>query len=213
MASKGPEAEPRIVQADFAASAAVGRQLPPPVTAEVVFAGRSNVGKSSLINSLVDRKNLVRTSSTPGCTRSICFYDVRFADGARLQLVDLPGYGYAKRSKSERDAWAELIESYLLERPTLRAAVLIVDVRRGLEAEERDLLELFASPPRTNRPGVVPIVVATKLDKVPASKQKPTLAALRKAAGVPITAFSAVSGEGKAELLRKIRKAAGLVTD
>jgi len=199
-----------VVVADFAAAAAAERELPPPTLAEVVFAGRSNVGKSSLINCLVQRRNLVRTSSTPGCTRRICFYDVRFSDDARLSFVDLPGYGYAKRSKTERDSWAELIESYLLGRPTLRSVVTIVDVRRGLEDDDRDLLELIASPPRTNRPPVSALVVATKLDKLPLSKQKLALQTVKRNAGVPVIGFSAETAHGRDALLTRIRKAAGI---
>ncbi len=163
---------PRIRSAEFCAGAKNESELPPPVLVEVAFAGRSNVGKSSLINTLVERKNLVRTSSTPGCTRQISFFDVHFTDDSALTLVDLPGFGYAKRSKDERNSWADVIEAYLLGRPTLRAVVSIVDVRRGLEPDDRDLHELLRSPSRVNRPPVSVIVVATKLDKLPRSKQK-----------------------------------------
>jgi len=211
--TKTPSDEPRVASAEFAAAAAAEGELPPPALAEVVFAGRSNVGKSSLINALVQRKNLVRVSSTPGCTRRICFYDVRFTDGARIELVDLPGYGYARRSKTERNAWADLIESYLLGRPTLRAVVTIVDVRRGLEPDDLDLLELCASPAKTNRPKLVELVVATKLDKLPVSKQKLELQKVRKASGKRVIGFSAVTGEGRDELWRAIRRAAGLLTE
>ncbi len=120
--------------------------LPAPVQLEVAFAGRSNVGKSTLLNGLMNRKGLARTSNTPGCTRTINFFSVTTRDGLTLKFVDLPGYGYARRSKGERDAWADLIEGYLLERPTLRVVVILVDARRGVEEEEADLLELLASP-------------------------------------------------------------------
>jgi GTP-binding protein len=172
---------PPIVSAEFAEAASGKMNLPAPVQLEVAFAGRSNVGKSTLLNGLMNRKGLARTSNTPGCTRTINFFSVKTRDGLTLKFVDLPGYGYAKRSKSERDAWADLIEGYLLERPTLRVVVILVDARRGVEEEEADLLELLESPPRTNREQPKTLIVATKLDKLPASAQKPALEKIKKA--------------------------------
>src|ERR1700759_4966605 len=93
---------PRIVNAEFATAAKSDGEFPPPTRIEIACAGRSNVGKSSLLNKLMNRRNLARTSSTPGCTRQINFFEVRTAGGVNLSLVDLPGYGYAKRSKDER---------------------------------------------------------------------------------------------------------------
>ena len=93
---------------------------------EIAFAGRSNVGKSSLLNKLMNRKNLARTSSTPGCTRQINFFSVRTAQGINLSLVDLPGYGYAKRSKDERKLWAELIDGYLDSRVPQRVRTMAI---------------------------------------------------------------------------------------
>ena len=202
--------EARVIAAEFRAAAGALAELPPPLSVEVAFAGRSNVGKSSLLNCLLSRRNLVRVSSTPGCTRKIGFYAAELADGARMTLVDLPGYGFARRSKSERDAWASLIEGYLLGRATLAMVVAIVDVRRGLEDDDRDLLELCASKPRVTRPALQTLVVATKLDKLPASKQKLELAKVRQAAGVPVLGFSAETALGRDELWRKIRGGAGL---
>ncbi len=176
----------RIVEAEFAAGATAIEQIPPPTGVEIAFAGRSNVGKSSLMNALCGRRNLVRTSSTPGCTRQISFFETRSADGAVVTLVDLPGYGYAQRSKAERNRWADLIEGYLLERPTLAVVAALVDVRRGLEDDDAQLLELLASEPRTSRLPVRPIIVGTKLDKLPANQRKLATEALRK--GSPIEA-------------------------
>lgn len=201
--------DPRVLDAQFVAAATTTSSLPPPVGAEVAFAGRSNVGKSSLMNCLLQRKGLVRTSSTPGCTRQIAFFEARFKGDTALTLVDLPGYGYAKRSKSERVAWAQLIEGYLLERATLRAVVLLIDVRRGLEDDDRDLLQML-SEPRPQRGEVSTIVVATKLDKVVASGRKPALERVRAAARRPVVGFSAVDGSGRTELWSWIFKAAGL---
>lgn len=199
-----------VRSAEFVAGAKSAAELPPPVMSEVAFAGRSNVGKSSLINTLAERKNLVRTSSTPGCTRQISFFELDLGDGARITLVDLPGYGYAKRSKEERSSWADLIESYLLGRATLKAVVSIIDVRRGLEPDDRDLLELLQSPARVSRAPLSVIVVATKLDKLPRSKQKLELERVRQAAGVPVLGFSAVDGTGKDLLWQRLRRAADL---
>jgi GTP-binding protein len=169
---------------------------------EVAFAGRSNVGKSSLMNRLMDRKNLVRTSSAPGCTRALQFFEARARDGAVIRLVDLPGYGYARRSKGERASWAELIEGYLGSRDPLRAVVLLVDARRGLGDDERRLVEFLATRPRERRPQT--IAVATKIDKLPKSQKKALLQRLRRGAGA-VLAVSAVTGEGMAELWQAIR--------
>ncbi len=166
---------PPIVSAEFAAAAGTRASLPPPVTLEVAFVGRSNVGKSTLLNGLMRRKGLARTSNTPGCTRTINFFEVRTQDGLSLRLVDLPGYGYAKRAKSERLGWADMIEEYLLERPTLRLVVLLFDARRGPEQEERDVLELLESEARSQRPEPKTLLVATKLDKLPQREQRAVL--------------------------------------
>ncbi len=210
MAASGKTRQTRIVEAEFAAGAKAPAELPPPVGVEVAFAGRSNVGKSSLLNCLMDRRNLVRTSNTPGCTRQISLYRARAADGAVLTLVDLPGYGYAKRSKVEKRQWAELIESYLLERPTLRAVVVLVDVRRGIEADDRDLLEMLESPARTSRPPLATLVVATKLDKLASSGRKPALSKLTRESGIRALGFSAETGTGRDELWSWLRRAAGV---
>src|SRR5215472_8857167 len=108
--------ETRVVEAKFVASAVDVASLPPPTAVEVAFAGRSNVGKSSLLNAMMQRRGLARTSSTPGCTRQLNIFDVRCADGLSLRFVDLPGYGWARRSKVERTQWQSMIEGYLQKR-------------------------------------------------------------------------------------------------
>lgn len=190
-----------VLDAEFIAGATALGQLPAPTFAEVAFAGRSNVGKSSLINNLVRRKKLVRTSSAPGCTRAINIFRVRLrtdAGDAHLDLVDLPGYGYAQRSKAERKSWGPLIEGFLSERPGLRGAVVIIDIRRGAEDDDAQLLEFLESI------GVTPIVVATKMDKLPASKRKPAIAKLRHQMGRPVTPFSSVTGDGRDALWARL---------
>jgi len=197
----------RIVDATFTAGATKASQLPAPVFAEVAFAGRSNVGKSSLLNALMQRKSLVRTSSTPGCTRQINIFEAKLLDGLVVNLIDLPGYGYAKLSKSEKSTWGAMLEGYLKTRVTLRAVVVIVDVRRGLEEDDEQLLEFLEQPRDVeSTKDVERIVVATKLDKLALSKRKPAMQAIKRP-GVKLIGFSAVSGEGRDELWGRIRNA------
>ncbi len=203
-----PEGQ-RIVEAKFVAALGIaGGALPPPTFTEIAFAGRSNVGKSSLINTLVERRGLVRTSSTPGCTRQVNIFETRAKDGTTLNLVDLPGYGYARRSHDERRAWAELIEGYLATRPSLAALILLVDARRGLEEDDRELLDFVKRGRGRGLRVVEPAVVATKADKLPNSAAKAILAKLQQAAGVRVTPFSSTTGDGRAPLWARIRRAA-----
>jgi GTP-binding protein len=202
---------PEIVSATFVAGAKQSKELPPPTLAEVAFAGRSNVGKSSLLNCLLKRKNLVRTSSTPGCTRQINLLEVKSTDASQLLLVDLPGYGYAKRSKAERKAWDVLIDDYLKTRPTLKAVVLLIDARRGVEEEEQQLIDYLAEPARVSRRPVEVLLVATKLDKVTGSKRKPTVKALEQSAKRAVVGFSSKDQTGRDELWHLVRRAAGLL--
>ena len=194
--------EIRIARAEFAAGAAKRDQIPPPLSPEIAFAGRSNVGKSSLLNMLLARKRLARTSNTPGCTRQINFFDVAVAGGPTLVFVDLPGYGYAKVSKTEHAGWQDLLEGYLHGRPTLRAVVVLVDSRRGLEQEEHDLVEFLGE-----RKDLPVVIAVTKLDKLPRSQQKPRLAAIARDARIPVKSVigtSAETGAGRAELWERV---------
>jgi GTP-binding protein len=199
----------QVVEAKFVAGATDAESLLAPTLAEVAFAGRSNVGKSSLLNAMMQRHGLARTSRTPGCTRQLNVFEVRCADGLSLHFVDLPGYGWAQRSKTERGQWQGMIEGYLRRRASLRAVVLLVDVRRGLEDEERQLIEFLHGRRQVSsaRPLEV-ILVATKWDRVGAAARKPTLDAAKKGAGTrALTGFSAVTGEGRDELWARIRSA------
>ncbi len=196
-----------VLEASFVAGATSLEQLPAPTFAELAFAGRSNVGKSSLINNLVARKKLVRTSSAPGCTRAINVFRVRVrnkTDEAHLDLVDLPGYGYARRSKSERKSWGPLIERFLTERPGLRAVIVILDVRRGAEPDDLQLLEFLDSLE------IPALVVGTKTDKLPASKRKLALQALQGEIDRPVLPYSSVSGDGRDRLWTCILRAASI---
>ncbi len=190
--------------ADFSFAAAVSSHLPPPTLPEVAFGGRSNVGKSSLLNTILERKNLVRTSKNPGCTRQInLFHAVTGGPDADLYVVDLPGYGFAARSKGERKAWGELIESYLQNRESLRALAVLVDIRRGLEPDDRQLIEFW----RHVRGAAPLVLVATKLDKIPLAKRRPAMMALQSSESAKVVGFSAVTGEGKTELWWHIHRA------
>lgn len=150
--------------------AAIPEQYPPSDLCEVAFAGRSNVGKSSLINGLIQRKNLARTSSKPGKTRTVNFYNVDEA----FRLVDLPGYGYASVSKSEKEKWATTIETYLHHRDNLCEVVLVVDARHEPSVQDKQMYEWILHL------GFTGFVVATKTDKLSKNKLNKTLSVIRK---------------------------------
>jgi GTP-binding protein len=199
-----PLNEYRISTAEFVAGAIDVKGLPLPILPEIAFAGRSNAGKSSVMNTLVQRKSLVRTSSTPGCTRQLNVFEISLKNGPTLGLVDLPGYGYARLSKSEKSTWGRMIETYITARATLRAVVLIVDVRRGIEEDDRGLLDFVATSREAGVPPLSTFVVATKLDKLPMNQHKTRLAQLKKESGIASIGFSAVTGEGRDELWKRL---------
>jgi GTP-binding protein len=204
---KGPDPH-EILFAEFLAAAGPGHDLPAPVSVEIAFAGRSNAGKSSLINTLTRRKNLVRTSATPGSTRSLHLYETRARDGTVLHFVDLPGYGFTKRSKAERNSWAALIEGYLGRRVSLAAVVIVTDIRRGLEQDDRELIAFIEGAREAQRRPIEVVLVATKIDKIPLAARRIELDKIRRAVGRRVLGFSAVTGEGRDELLRLLRRAA-----
>jgi GTP-binding protein len=184
-----------MFEAEFLTSAATPQQFPPESLPEYAFLGRSNVGKSSLLNCLVGIKKLAHVSSTPGRTQTINFYRV----GPRFYLVDLPGYGYARVPKSESHGWKALVDAYLLHRQTLELALLLVDSRRGWmdsDRQLRDYLEYHRRPY---------VVVATKIDKLNRKEETQSMNALRKETpNAVILPFSALSGRGVREIWQTI---------
>ena len=186
----------RVERAELLTSAADPSGFPKPGPPEIAFLGRSNVGKSSLLNKLVGRRALARTSSTPGKTRLLNWFAIE-RGGRELWFVDLPGYGYAKVSKSERADWKRWIESYLDQRPTLRLAVLLQDLRRD-PGEDEELLLAWLAERR------VPALVAlTKCDKLAPMRRAARVRELEHApalGGANVVATSAETGLGIPEL-------------
>ncbi|MDP3274109.1 MAG: ribosome biogenesis GTP-binding protein YihA/YsxC [Deltaproteobacteria bacterium] len=197
-----------VLEASFVMEARSAEGLPPttgggphPVL-EIAFAGRSNVGKSSLLNAIAQRKGLARTSGTPGCTRGLVLFDLMLRSGTSLRIVDLPGYGYAARNREERTSWGPMIESYLQKRECLSAVVILVDARRGPEDEERQLIEFLSTL------GVSMILAVTKIDKLAKNERFGVLNSLRKAFGAKVIGVSGHTGEGRDELVSALVKIA-----
>jgi len=178
--------------AERVASAAAAEGFPRAGLPEVALLGRSNVGKSSLLNRLAGRQRLAFASSKPGTTRLLHFYRIE-RPGRVLLLVDVPGYGWARVARSERDAWRALVEGYLGDRPPLRACLLLQDLRRDVTDDELELIDWLAER------GVPVLVVLTKCDKLAASPRRARIAALTTAYGLPanrVIPTSARTGEG-----------------
>lgn len=193
--SHSPTASPNLIAgAAFIAGADDPKALPPVEEPEVAFVGRSNVGKSSLLGALVGRPALVRTSKRPGCTRHINLFRVDLRDRGPIVFADLPGYGYAARSKTERDRWAKAIEKYLVERPNLVGIVLLVDTRRGALELDRELAAYVGGLQRT--PSLRLWIVGTKVDKLAKAARKPAVEQLARGLGERVHPVSAVSREG-----------------
>ena len=192
---------PTISRAEFLVSAFKPNQYPAHDLPEIAFAGRSNVGKSSLINTLVNRKKLVRTSSTPGRTQSLNFFTVN----DRYCFVDLPGYGYAKVPQMVKKNWGPMMETYLRERKNLKGVVLILDARRTPSRDDQDMLRLMGTC------GVPVLPVVTKIDKVPRTKRAAALKAIGSALGgdLVLTPFSSTTGEGRVDVWAAVRELVG----
>ena len=188
----------KITKAEFITGASGVKSIPRESLPEVAFAGRSNVGKSSLINRLLGRKRLAITSSKPGRTRQINFFNIN----DMLFAVDLPGYGYAKVSRSERRKWGELVSSYMRNRTVLAAVVVIIDLRREPNEHDLSLMDMLDDL------GIPPIVALTKADKVKRGQRAKRRAAIARALGMTpgdLILFSAVTGEGKDDLWKVVR--------
>ena len=169
-------------------------KLPETDKPEIAFAGKSNVGKSSLINGLMNRKALARTSSSPGKTQTINFYNIN----DQMYLVDLPGYGYAKVSKSDQEKWGKMIERYLHGSKQLKAVFLLIDIRHDPSANDRMMYDWI------NHQGFQPIIIATKLDKIKRSQLQKQVKLIRTGLGMPAQApvlpYSALTKQGREEI-------------
>lgn len=177
---------------------AVGKlpQLPESVLPEIVFSGRSNVGKSSMINRLLGRKSLARVSAAPGKTGTINFYRL-----PECRFVDLPGYGYAKVSQAEKLRWAELVEGYFSAQRDLRLVVQIVDIRHNPTQDDQHMLEFLSS---SGFPFLIAATKTDKLNKTEYQNQKALYEEIAAGYGAELFLFSSVKGEGCEELRRKI---------
>jgi GTP-binding protein len=177
------------IRARFVTSAAQPSEFPPPSLPEVAVVGRSNVGKSSLINALVGQPGLARTSRTPGRTRLVNWFSI----DDRFHLVDLPGYGYAEVSQATRESWRPLIERYLADRESLAGVLLLIDIRRGVQDEELDFVPWLADRE-------MPVVVAlTKSDKLAKNKRVLEVTRARQALGLTRDPFAVSTTAGTSE--------------
>lgn len=187
-----------IKQVNLETVCGITSKLPDNQRPEVAFAGKSNVGKSSLINGLMNRKALARTSAQPGKTQTINFYNVN----EELYLVDLPGYGYAKVPQSEKEKWGKMIERYLHGSGQLRAVFLLIDIRHEPGKNDQTMYEWICSN------GFEPIIIATKLDKIKRSQVAKQLKVLREGLhvrpGTQIIPFSAQTKQGREEIWQLI---------
>ncbi|MFJ8264532.1 ribosome biogenesis GTP-binding protein YihA/YsxC [Peribacillus asahii] len=190
----------KVTSADIVISAVKPDQYPSEPIPEFALAGRSNVGKSSFINKMINRKNLARTSSKPGKTQTLNFYIINDA----LHFVDVPGYGYAKVSKSERAAWGKMIETYFTSREQLRAAILIVDLRHPPTKDDISMYEFL------KHYELPCIIIATKADKIPKGKWQKHLKVTRETLGLAkedeLMLFSSETGEGKEKIWGLLKK-------
>lgn len=186
-----------IRSAKFVCSAVTPEQYPPADLPEVAFAGRSNVGKSSLINKILNRKKLVRTSKTPGRTQLLNFFEIN----ELYRFVDLPGYGYAKVPAEVQKRWRPMVETYLTSRLNMRGMVLLFDIRREPSKEDLNLWHWLQTM------SIKVLTVITKVDKLSRNKRNKQIAAIARSLGrkkEEMLEFSAMTGEGKEELWRRL---------
>ncbi len=189
-----------IRKSELLITAAKKEQYPETVVPEIAFAGKSNVGKSSMINAMLNRRGLARTSSSPGKTQTINFYNINDS----LNFVDLPGYGYAKVSKTEQEKWAKMIDTYLHNRPQLREIILLVDIRHEPGKNDRQMYEWIKEC------GYTGYVIAAKADKLSRSQQIRSTAVIKKTLDIKdnslIFPFSSVSKLGVEEIWNLLEK-------
>ncbi|MEY8740203.1 ribosome biogenesis GTP-binding protein YihA/YsxC [Bacillales bacterium AN1005] len=194
----------KVNQSEFIISAVRPEQYPDDGLPEIALAGRSNVGKSSLINRLISRKNLARTSSTPGKTQQLNYYKIN----QDLYFVDFPGYGYAKVSKEQRFAWGKMMEKYLLQRKELKLVMQMVDIRHEPSKDDKMMNEWL------RHHGLPLVVVATKLDKIPKTRRPKHIKIIKEGLGLRsgdlFVAFSSEEGIGKDELWEIISRHAAV---
>lgn len=186
----------KILSAEFITSAVAPKQFPADKRPQIAFAGRSNVGKSSLINTLVHRKNLVKTSATPGKTQTVNFFLVN----KEFYFVDLPGYGYARVPKGVTDSWAQMIEGYLKNSPDLRAVVILLDSRREPDERDQKLVEWLRY---YDIPVIFTLTKADKLKRQEAVRARQVIASAFEMSGQPVLT-SAKDGDGMTELWKQI---------
>ena len=188
-----------IRQAELETVCGITSRLPENQSPEVAFAGKSNVGKSSLINGLLNRKSLARTSSQPGKTQTINFYRVN----QELYLVDLPGYGYAKVAQEIKAKWGRMVENYLHGSRQLKAVFLLLDIRHAPSSNDQEMYSWIVSQ------GYEPVIIATKLDKIKRSQVEKHLKAVRTGLGAPGTSillpYSALTKQGRDEIYECIQ--------
>lgn len=196
----------RIIESQFITSAVKPADYPPSLLPEIAFSGKSNVGKSSLLNSLLKRKKIAKVSSTPGKTRLINFFEVSFKndkteENGKLNFVDLPGYGYAKVSKTERENWKKMVLDYFRNRETLRGIIILIDIRHRADPKDKMMIEMLSE---NDFPF---IIVATKSDKIPKTKIPKYLKALKKELEIgEMIAVSSLNKTGLENILNWIEK-------
>lgn len=192
-----------IKQAELDIVCGVTSRLPDTGMPEVAFAGKSNVGKSSLINGLMNRKSLARTSGQPGKTQTINFYRIN----GEMYLVDLPGYGYARVSQAEKEKWGKMIEKYLHTSKNLKAVFLLIDIRHEPSANDRQMYDWILHN------GYDPIIIATKLDKLKRSQVQKHLKMIKEGLqvkkGTPVIPYSAETKQGREEIWELIDSLTG----
>ena len=183
-----------IKQVELETVCGITSKIPKNLLPEIAFAGKSNVGKSSLINALMNRKSLARTSSQPGKTQTINFYNINDS----MYLVDLPGYGYAKVPQQEKEKWGKMIEKYLHRSKQLRAVFLLIDIRHAPSANDKQMYDWISYQ------GYAPIIIATKLDKIKRSQVSKQVKLIREGLhvkpGTQILPFSALTKQGREEI-------------